>query len=416
MNKRRIASIMLVMTILFSLAASANAESSTFQPLDISDFEDEAFSVLNDGTVIKGEELQKLVNESYVDQRDAVSAYQNMVSLLGIDDETGYISWDDDYAGSYINEDAVLEVYVTELTSETEKKYFEYCKTDKIILKEVQYSYKELQNLSANIENYGFDDAFYGIDDKNNSIDVYVSLDKYSDKYSRSDIVKSVSGLPINVIFDEMSFQNSSTIMGGGRAYNDNTSGGTFSISAWGTLSNGTVGFVTCGHVFMGSSGSYNSSYANVYASSAKATVVGTASSSRTYDTGDYDCAFITKTSSIYTPTSSFTPGGTLAGVSSMTQGGYVYKYGASGGMGYAYATYTQSGYSDHTKFYTLDYSYSSSCFGSAADGDSGGAIYTINSSSQKILIGIVMARKGTDIGYASRADSAFTKLGVTIY
>lgn len=376
-----------------------------------------------------------IIRNYYVDQSEAVNAYYNFISTLSSDEEGNHI-WPLDFGGAYIDDEANLVIHVKNLTEERRQWYVNACQSSSIVTVNALYSRSELESVYRDIYTQEIDIEFdtVAINDYNNNIDLYIPEESNTRSVTRTVNELQVQYPFINVINERLSSEDEEpvantpgariTISSGGTIFNKGYGGTTSSygratLGIWATLSNGTTGFITAGHVFAGTNSTFDSDRANVYANTAFSTVVGVASASRCFDAGPYDCAFVQLTSSLYTPTTGFASGGTITHVKEgIVTGMYVFKYGAGSGMAYGEIEYQESAvYEDHNDSYIINYDADNGT-GTAGAGDSGGPVYWYDEDNYvRYLVGFVIAgRDGGGFQYAVRADRQLSKLGATIY
>lgn len=74
-------------------------------------FSTSTISPINAAT-LNDADLQELIDRTYVDQKSAVSAYENLIGEFGYDEISGDIVYPEDYGGAYINDEAKLVVLI----------------------------------------------------------------------------------------------------------------------------------------------------------------------------------------------------------------------------------------------------------------------------------------------------------------
>ena len=392
-NFKKLIACLLSMIIMFSFLPIVQAQGTNVDRANIDILLEQQSYYTDSANIIK--ELGEDVHNRMLNQAEALEAYNYLLNTK-LRDSSGNINYPDDYAGEYI-EDGKLILLTND--SQKNKQYEEYLSDYNVVrIKNVAHSYKELNEYAESFirENnyYGMsyqvsprDNTIVFIVDGNNLSEVKKS---YNEKLSDSKLGLEAIYKDVELLFEETQEAETAAVnlygvMGisnGIQAY---------TLGFCGTY-NGSAAIITAGH--KQSSTGYILYGSSIIGSIAK---VQFASGQK----GDYSVATITNSG--YTTTNQVASEVTTYSITGSMEapvGTLLYRYGASSGGLEALEVYEKNvsvtlkekptDTSGTTVTGMVRCTYISGV--QTVGGDSGGPIYTTNSSGKWVAVGTTVA------------------------
>lgn len=177
----------------------------------------------------------------YIDQDEALEAYNNICQHFEKNQETLYYEFPDEIGGFYLDED-VLVIQLTSNTEEVKQKYMEWSGNyEKIRFESVKYSYNELEEFEVR-----FIEDNENIQVVSHYVDVRENVVKMGISPVYSVVPLSETGEEIPIVFEiDNGYEETATLQGGSAIAHAN--GIAMSVCYFGTY-NGQNALITCGH------------------------------------------------------------------------------------------------------------------------------------------------------------------------